>query len=250
MTQSPKDGVAEKEKDPWAIAAREMRTRDADAEIYDDFFTDFQTAVEFHAYSSGLASSPTGRGLDLACGNGRTLGLLTAAAVVGVDFSRRELLIAHKRFVSRVGLVQASATHLPFKDGVFDQVLCAGLLLHMPSEEVRLDVLREMGRVGARPGRLVIATHSWSLAIRRMFAREREEHELFWHRTTARELESLVRRALAPTRFTTWAICHLPRWKVGNKLGRFGVWLDILLSKVPGLKHVTGAIVLAKVERR
>lgn len=245
--QTDKETVQEKDAQTWAIAAREMRTRDADAAIYDDFFTDFQTAVEFTSYRAGLEGAPRGAGLDLACGNGRTMGLLTAGLIVGVDFSRKELLIAKKRFPN-AELIQASATHLPFKDGVFDQTLCAGLLLHMPNEEVRLDILREMGRTGARPGRLVVATHSWPVAVRRQFEQDREEHELFWHRTKPRELESLMRRSLAPCTFKTWSICHLPRWKVGNKLGRPGVVLDTLLSKVPALKHFTGSIVVAKVD--
>src|SRR5438876_1130136 len=216
-----KDAVAEKDQN-WAIAAREMRTRDADAHIYDDFFTDFQTRVEFRAYSAGLAGAPRYSGLDLACGNGRTMGLLNVHKLVGLDFSFKELLIAKKRFPD-ADLIQASATHMPFKEGVFDQVLCAGLLLHMPTEQIRLDVLKEMGRVGARPGRLVIATHSWAMAVRRRFAQNREEHDLFWHRTTPIELERLMRGSLLPARFKTWAICHLPRWKVGNRLGSFGV---------------------------
>ena len=87
MTQTQKDALAEPE--PWAIAAREMRTRDADAAIYDDFFTGFQTAVEFGAYRHGLAGAAVGPGLDLACGNGRTMGLLSSNALVGDRKSTR-----------------------------------------------------------------------------------------------------------------------------------------------------------------
>jgi len=226
-----------------------MRTRDADAAIYEDFFTDFQTRVEHNAYRAALRGGPVAkRSLEVACGTGRTLPLLSGATLVGIDFSRSSLLVARDRFDPRAALIQASATHLPFKDGVFDQTLCAGLLLHMPAEAIRLDVLREMGRVSVRPGRLAIATHSWPLAIRRMFEQDREEHNFTWHRTTPRELERLLKTSLGQCRFKTWSICHLPRWKAGNRLGRFGVWLDGLLSRVPGLKHLTGTIVVAKVD--
>lgn len=236
-------------KETWAVAAREMRTRDADAEIYEDFFTDFQTRVEHNAYSAALRGGPVAkRSLEVACGTGRTLPLLSGRTLVGIDFSLSSLLVTRKRFGSRAALIQASATHLPFKDGVFDETLCAGLLLHMPTEDVRLDVLREMGRVSARPGRIAVATHSWSMAVRRMFAQDREEHNFSWHRTTPLELERLLKTSLSRCRFQTWGICHLPRWKVGNKLGSFGVWLDGALSKLPGLKHLTGTIVVAKVD--
>lgn len=237
------------EKETWSVAAREMRTRDADAEIYEDFFTDFQTRVEHNAYAAALAGGPpVRRSLEVACGTGRTLDLLSGRTLVGIDFSLSSLVVARKRFGARAALIQASATHLPFKDGVFDETLCAGLLLHMPTEEVRIDVLCEMGRVSARPGRIAIATHSWSMAVRRMFEQDREEHNFSWHRTTPLELERLIKTSLSRSRYKTWGICHLPRWKVGNKLGSFGVWLDGALSRLPGIKHLTGTIVVAKVE--
>lgn len=248
MTQTQQqDPLRQAQDSAWAVAAREMRTRDADAAIYEDFFTDFQSAVEFRNYCAALGNAPAERALEVACGTGRTLDLLTAPRAIGIDFSLKELRIARSRF-PQASLIQASATHLPFKDGVFDQVLCAGLLLHMPSEQVRLDVLREMGRVSARPARLAIATHAYSWVVSRMFAQDREEHDLFWHRTTAPELERLAYQAFAPACIKTWAICHLPRWRIGNKLGRFSVWLDGVLSKLPGLKHLSGTIVIAQVD--
>ncbi|MBI2887195.1 MAG: class I SAM-dependent methyltransferase [Chloroflexi bacterium] len=242
----PGEGVEQGQT--WDSAAREMRTRDADAAVYEDFFTDFQTAVELRAYAAALGGTTGQRGLEVACGTGRTLGLLSASSVVGIDLSREELLLARRRFGATVSLLQASATHLPFQPGAFDQVLCAGLLLHLPTEEARLQVLQEMERVACRPARLALATHSYSWAVRRMFPRDRVHHDLFWHRTTAGELEGLLRRAFSPCRFKTMAVCSLPRWRVGNRLGPFGVWLDGLLSRLPGVKHALGTILLAQVD--
>ena len=244
-TSAPTQSDEERQK--WDLAAREMRTRDDDAEIYEDFFTPFQTAVELKAYADALGTGRGHRALEVACGTGRTLGLLDASTVVGIDLSLKELKIAQERFPDAT-MIQASATDLPFRPGVFDKVLCAGLLLHMPTEEVRLAVLGEMERVSERPARIAIATHAYSWAISRMFARDREEHRLFWHRTSARELESLVKRAFTPCNYTTRALCLLPRWQVGNRLGGFGVWLDGVLQQVPLLKHFFGAIVLAEVD--
>lgn len=239
------DGGAEEQV--WAVAAREMRTRDAEAEIYESYFPAFQNAVELRAYAAALGRDPGHRALEVACGTGRTLGVLSAPFVVGLDLSREELAIARRRFGPAVSLVQASATHLPFRAALFDRVLCAGLLLHLPTEETRLQVLREMDRVIQRPARVAIATHSYTWAVRRMFPQDTVHHDLFWHRTTADELERLVREAFSPCRVKTRTICILPRWRVGNRLGRFGVWLDELLSRIPGMKHVLGTIVLAEV---
>jgi ubiquinone/menaquinone biosynthesis C-methylase UbiE len=229
--------------------AVEMRTRDQDATRYQEFFTDFQSAVEFQAYSNALAGFPSERALDVGCGTGRNTDTISSKSIVGIDLSRQELLLARERFGDSVALLQASATHLPFRDGVFDKLLCAGVLQHIPGEDQRALVIQEMARVLTRPARLVLAAHSYSWIVSRMFEKERVEHELFWHRFTPRELEGLLGRYLAPCTVKVIGICHLPRWRVGNKLGKRGVWLDRLLSRVPGLKYLSGTILVAQVDR-
>lgn len=231
-----------------AWANLEMRTRDADAAHYEEFFTAFQTAVELRAYAAALDGFASQRALEVGCGTGRTTVALSSKAVIGMDLSRQELLRARQRYGDAVTLVQASATHLPFRSGTFDKLLCAGVLLHIPGEGQRASAVREMGRVVTRPARLVVSAHGYSWIVRRMFPKETVRHKLFWHRFPVGELERLLRQALAPCTIKTYGICHLPRWRIGNRLGRFGVWLDRLLSRVPGLKHLTGAILVAEVE--
>jgi SAM-dependent methyltransferase len=236
--------------DTWAAIEREMRTRDSDATIYEEaFFTDFQSAVELQAYAKGFAGTVGKRALEVGCATGRTLNTMpTSNPVVGIDLSREELLIARERFEWRADLIQASATHLPFKDGTFDQVLCAGVMLHLPDQTTRELAVAEMGRVAARPGRIVIATHGYSWVVKRMFEKQREEHNLSWYRFDADELEDLIRRKLAPCRVEVRGICHLPRWRIGNRLGSFGVWLDGMLSRIPMLKYLSGTILVATVD--
>ena len=232
----------------WAGIGQEMRTRDADALVYEGFFTAFQDAVEIRTYSAAFAGVAGKRALDVGCGTGRTLGTMSGSEVFGIDLSRQELLIARERFGVQVNLIQASATHLPFKDGVFDQMLCAGVLQHLPNDEMRELMIQDMGRVLARPSRLVVSAHNYPWVVQQMFPKQVITHDLFWHRQSVADMESLIGRALAPCSLTTKAICHLPRWRIGNRLGSFGVWLDGLLSEVPGLKHVTGAILVAQVD--
>lgn len=231
-----------------AAMEMEMRTRDADALYYEEFFTDFQNAVEMKTYAGAFSGATSQRALEVGCGTGRTLRALSSRATVGIDLSRQELLVARRRFGPDVTLVQASATHLPFREGAFDQLLCAGVLLHLPNEETRALTVKEMARVLARPARIVVAAHNYSWVVQRMFPKEVVNHNLFWHRFTVGEMEALLHQALAPCCVTTRAICHLPRWRIGNRLGRFGVWLDGILSHVPGLKHLTGAILVAEVD--
>ena len=238
----------ERDAQTWAGIGMEMNTRDADASYYEEFFTGFQNGVEIQTYSKAFAGISGQRALEVGCGTGRTLGVMSGSAVFGIDLSRKELLIAKQRFGAQAALIQASATHLPFKESVFDQILCAGVLQHLPSDEMRELTIQEMGRVLARPSRVVIGAHNYPWVVQQMFPKKVITHNLFWHRLSVDDMESMLLRAMSPCKITTKAICHLPRWRIGNRLGRFGIWLDGLLSEVPGLKHVTGAILVAQVD--
>lgn len=228
----------------------ERATRDADAERYEDFFTDFQTRVELQAYRDNLGRRESQLALEVGCGTGRTIATLTSRRRTGLNLSFEELRIAKQRLGASVWLVQGSATEMPFRDGVFDTMLCAGVLHHVPGEDQRRLFVAEMARVSAPDARLVIALHSFSWFIRRMFPRENVYHNLFWHRYTPAELRGLLAATWGPARIHIEGICHLPRWRVGNRLGAFGVWLDRQLSRLPGLARVSGVILVARVDRK
>jgi ubiquinone/menaquinone biosynthesis C-methylase UbiE len=228
----------------------ERATRDADAERYEDFFTDFQTRVERRAYRANLKHTAGNRALEVGCGTGRTMDTLTSRKRVGLNLSFAELQVARRRLGPDVALVQASATDMPFRDGAFDTLLCAGVIHHIPGEDQRARVLREMRRVTTPSARVVIALHSYPLLVRRMFPRELVYHNLFWHRFTVRELRDLLRATLGRGRLHIEAICHIPRWRIGDRLGQFGVLLDRLLSRLPGLSRLSGIILVARLDRR
>ena len=123
----------------WARV--EMHTRDEDADHYDRFFPKFQTDVELHAYTVGFNGFASERALEVGCGTGRTIATLHSKLTVGIDLSRKSLLLARARLGNNITLVQASATHLPFRSRVFDQFLCAGVLHHVPGEEQRASAI-------------------------------------------------------------------------------------------------------------
>jgi len=105
-------------------------------------------ATRFH-FAAQLAQNR--RVLELACGSGLGLGLISrsAARLVGADISPALLRAAQAHYRSRVPLVRLSAESLPFPDGAFDVVLCFEASYYVP----RMDLaFGEIARVVAPGG--------------------------------------------------------------------------------------------------
>lgn len=94
--------------------------------------------------------------LDLGCGTGRYTERLTQRAndIVGLDVEMENLLKLKKRNVD-VSLVCASAEYtLPFRDSIFDFVLCTEVLEHLKDDVI---AVREIRRVLQGDGEIVIS---------------------------------------------------------------------------------------------
>jgi ubiquinone/menaquinone biosynthesis C-methylase UbiE len=107
--------------------------------------------------------------LDVGCGTGaasRTAGPV-AKFVVGVDLApemiRRATELATG--VENVRFLVADSEQLPFDDGAFTAVLCSNSFHHYPDP---LRAVREMARVLATEGRLVIGDACADLAMARI----------------------------------------------------------------------------------
>jgi len=131
---------------------------DAWSRVYDAPLVQRLTYRPVHdAIVRALASRHPRRVLDLACGTGILTARLREAfgggRVAGCDFSRGMLARAAAR---RPGgaWVQADAQRLPFRDGVFDAVVCTEALHWFP-DQVR--ALAECRRVLAPDGRVLVA---------------------------------------------------------------------------------------------
>ncbi len=106
------------------------------------------------------------RVLDLGCGEGRhaiTAYLEAAVTVIGLDLSLADLGTAVGRFrefedledrTRRVDFACGSGLRLPFADAVFDKVICAEVLEHVPDYET---MLREIHRVLKPGGQLAVS---------------------------------------------------------------------------------------------
>lgn len=94
--------------------------------------------------------------LDLGCGTGRYAERLTQRAnqIIGLDIDMENLLKLKKRHI-KVSLVCASAEYrLPFRDSIFDFILCTEVLEHLTGH---ITALKEIRRVLQKNGEILIS---------------------------------------------------------------------------------------------
>lgn len=111
--------------------------------------------------------------LEVGVGPGHILSAVSrrnkSAMVVGIDISRGMLNQSRRRLKKRnvvAKLVLGEAVQLPFRDGSFEGVVTSYLLDLFRQEQIP-DALREMCRVLAPGGRIVVATLQFSSPILR-----------------------------------------------------------------------------------
>jgi SAM-dependent methyltransferase len=105
-------------------------------------------------YDYGARQSRGARVLELGCGPGVGLGLLSdhASFVVGGDFDQALLRRARGTYAGRIPLVRLDVQALPFSDGAFDVVLFFEASYYVPDMERGFD---EITRVLVPGGRVV-----------------------------------------------------------------------------------------------
>jgi ubiquinone/menaquinone biosynthesis C-methylase UbiE len=107
---------------------------------------------------------PEGNGLDLACGDGRLMGVLlervgSGRQITGLDVDELEIASARSTGIY-TNLVVASAADIPAQNGSFDWVFSNSALEHIEPIDA---TLREVGRVLRPAGRFVFTVPSEQL---------------------------------------------------------------------------------------
>ncbi|MFC7133805.1 MULTISPECIES: class I SAM-dependent methyltransferase [Salinibaculum] len=145
---------------------RPGRVRD----VYDDIAPHFSDTraypwPEVEAFVDGCDHGH--RGLDVGCGNGRHLVVLSRRVdrPVGLDVSRNLLVEARERVEADAPsgvLVQGDAAALPLMAGTIDIAVYVATLHHLPDREHRRRSLDELARVLDEGGRALVS--AWSTA--------------------------------------------------------------------------------------
>jgi len=107
---------------------------------------------------------PGERILDLGCGNGRLYDLLKDKKIeyVGVDSSKELIKIAKsKHLEGNPKFHVVEALNLPFSNNYFDKVFSIAVLHHIPSNEFRMEFLKEIRRVLKPKGKIILTV--WNL---------------------------------------------------------------------------------------
>lgn len=103
--------------------------------------------------------------LDLGCGNGRYFEFFKGKNVdcFGVDSSEKLIEIAKNKY-PKARFQVADAFNLPFSNNFFDKVYSIAVLHHIPSNEFRLQFLKEIRKVLKSGGLLILTVwrfHDW-----------------------------------------------------------------------------------------
>lgn len=147
---------------------RPSKSNDEVREIYRDMAPRFDRFEPFDRLVTGryrerLFSRASGRVLDVACGTGVNFPYLPAGVdLVGIDLSEAMLARARERLaeLDLDGEVRrADAADLPFEDDRFDTVVSSLSTCTFPEP---VAVLREMDRVCAPEGRILLLEHGRS----------------------------------------------------------------------------------------
>ncbi len=153
----------------WKKKRDVMRRYDVTADMYDRRYAEEQT-TKIEAALKHVVLGEKDPVLDIGCGTGLFFSQVAdkTGFVVGLDVSKRSLLVAKKRAKTfgSVGLVLGDADHMPFRDRVFSHVFAFTLIQNVPCPS---ETLREFKRV-AKSGAVFVVTGLKRIFTQKAFA--------------------------------------------------------------------------------
>lgn len=132
----------------------------------------FYSQSEIHTIYSFLQPNRDDTVVDLGCGVGRiTLDLARRVrSVTALDFSSQSVAILDRRIaesgVSNVETAVADIRSVPLDSSRYTKALCCQVIQHIPTDEWRLEALREVRRILKPGGRFACTVYQWGAMIR------------------------------------------------------------------------------------
>jgi ubiquinone/menaquinone biosynthesis C-methylase UbiE len=144
-----------------------------------------------------VADLPADRVLDVACGTGQLLDVLSrrsdSAELVGIDRVPAMLEVARRRLGQRATFLECEAAQLPFDDADFQLVTCTNALHYFPNVDA---TLREIRRVISPTGNLIITDwcrdYVWMKVLNRLLPWTQHAHV---HALSSKELKQSLSQA-------------------------------------------------------
>lgn len=96
--------------------------------------------------------------LDIGCGNGKYFGCVKNQTVIGCDICRPLLNLAQQK--RPIDVFQADALKVPFRDKLFDSVICIAVIHHISTVERRQELIKEAVRVCTLRGQVLV--YGWA----------------------------------------------------------------------------------------
>lgn len=136
-------------KEFWEQRTKELKekapTRIDRGNLYNKFMTRAHRKQLKKAFDSCKPESV----LEVGVGQGRLLSKIERTPGIGIDLSINMLKNYKKMSLPNIELVQAEATHLPFKDGCFGLVYTCTVLLHIPDDYIGA-AISELKRIASK----------------------------------------------------------------------------------------------------
>ncbi len=102
--------------------------------------------------------------LDFGCGNGRFSKFFNKNNYIGIDISKNLIQIAKEKFPDKKFYL-FDGLNIPFEKQTFDFIFSISVFHHIPSKQIRRDVLLEIRRV-LKPGGLILLS-VWKLNFKK-----------------------------------------------------------------------------------
>lgn len=105
---------------------------------------------------------PNATVLDIGCGNGRLYQELAKNQVnyIGIDSADRLIEVAKQKY-PEARFIVADMTKIPLQEGIADVIFSIASFHHLPTDELRIQALREMKRLLKPDGKVIML--NWNL---------------------------------------------------------------------------------------